>query len=310
MQHFMGRDGFYWFFGKVVDRNDPKTLGRVRVRVFGLHPDDETLVPNDHLPWAMPIMPITSAGVFGVGGMPVGVVEGSNVFGFFADGADAQIPFILGTIATGLGHEILSVIDTAKNALAKVTGATAPVQTLGQLSKSFVVKAGPLGQRLMKDLNINDFQAAAILGNLGHESSGVQCDLKEGGSTGPCWAPDTKNKGYGWAQWTNSRLNGFITFVANNFNGYDVTKNRATDDMNYAFLVHELTVGEKTASLTALKKTTNITQATTTFMNVFEKPNSKYAFLDRRLNYANQALASMNGTAVPTRSTGMNINNG
>jgi hypothetical protein len=61
---------------------------------------------------------------------------------------------------------------------------------------------------------------------------------------------------------------------------------------------------------TALKTTTNITQATTTFMNVFEKPNSKYAFLDRRLNYANQALASMNGTAVPTRSTGMNINNG
>lgn len=317
-KHFMGRDGFHWFFGKVVDRMDPKTLGRVRVRVFGIHPiepDDETLVPNEMLPWAFPIMPITSAGVFGVGSTPVGPVEGTYVFGFFADGADCQIPFVLGTVALGLGHEVLGVIDTVQNAFKKVADATLSVDGLGQLSKSFIVKSGPIGRRLMKDLGLNDFQAAAILGNLAHESGGVQCDIREGGSTGPCWPVNTPLKGYGWAQWTNTksgqgRLNQFVEFVKTNYNNYDITKDRATDDQNYAFLIYELTKGEKKSSIDALKKTTNITEATTVFMNKFEAPNAKYAALDKRINYANQALACMNGSSVPTRSTGMNIKNG
>ena len=54
MSHFIGLDGqFVWFFGQVVDRLDPLCLGRVRVRIFGLHPDDTSLVPNSDLPWAI-----------------------------------------------------------------------------------------------------------------------------------------------------------------------------------------------------------------------------------------------------------------
>lgn len=105
MQHFMGKDGFYWFFGKVVNRDDPLCLGRAKVRVFGIHPqDDNNLVQDEHLPWAMPIQPIYSAGIFGVGHSPVGLLPGSIVFGFFADGSDAQVPFILGTVAGGIEH--------------------------------------------------------------------------------------------------------------------------------------------------------------------------------------------------------------
>ena len=313
--HFIGMDGFCWFFGRVVDRHDPLCLGRVRVRVFGIHPEDENIVPNSDLPWAMPIQDIGSAGVFGIGKSPVGPIEGTIVFGFFADGRDCQIPFVLGTVATGAAHFVLSTVDTVKTLLES----TKPVESLGQLSKAFAVKAGPIGTRLMKDLNIQDFQAAAILGNLGLESSGVQPDLREGGAKGPCWEYGTSLKGYGWAQWTNpknvksgskGRMDKFIDFVKENFNGYDITKFAAIDDHNYAFLIYELTKGEKKASLAALKNTTTLTDATTVFMNKFEAPNAAYAHLDRRLNYAEQALASMKGTSVPTRSTGKNITGG
>lgn len=108
----MGRDGFYWFFGRVVDRNDNLGLGRVRVRVFGIHPEDTTLVPDEDLPWAIPIQPVTSAGIFGVGSSPTGLLVGSYVFGFFADGQDAQIPVVIGSVASSLGHYAMQAIDT------------------------------------------------------------------------------------------------------------------------------------------------------------------------------------------------------
>ena len=37
MKNFMGKDGFVWFVGVVEDRNDPKKVGRVRVRCLGYH---------------------------------------------------------------------------------------------------------------------------------------------------------------------------------------------------------------------------------------------------------------------------------
>ncbi len=90
---------FKWFFGVVEDREDPKKLGRVRVRVHNLHTDNKVMIPTDTLPWAMIIMSPTSAGIKEVGISPTGIMVGSTVFGFFADGDQAQMPMILGTIA-------------------------------------------------------------------------------------------------------------------------------------------------------------------------------------------------------------------
>lgn len=90
---------FKWFFGIVEDREDPKMLGRVRVRVHNLHTPDKAQLPTDLLPWATIIMAPTSAGIREVGTSPTGLMVGSTVFGFFADGEMAQVPMILGTIA-------------------------------------------------------------------------------------------------------------------------------------------------------------------------------------------------------------------
>ena len=98
MQNFMGKDGFQWFVGVVEDRQDPKKLGRVRVRCLGYHSENISDLPTSSLPWAHPMNPVTSATVSGVGQTPLGVVEGTWVVGFFQDGADAQQPIIIGTL--------------------------------------------------------------------------------------------------------------------------------------------------------------------------------------------------------------------
>ena len=98
MKNFMGKDGFQWFVGVVEDRNDPKTLGRLRVRCLGYHTEDLTKLPTSDLPWAHVMNPITSATVSGIGQSPLGAVEGTWVVGFFTDGSDAQQPMIMGTL--------------------------------------------------------------------------------------------------------------------------------------------------------------------------------------------------------------------
>lgn len=91
---------FKWFFGIVEDREDPEKLGRVRVRAHNFHTTNKTELPTDMLPWAMIINSPLSAGIKEVGFSPTGLMVGSTVFGFFADGEDSQIPMILGTIAS------------------------------------------------------------------------------------------------------------------------------------------------------------------------------------------------------------------
>ena len=112
--HTMGEEGFRWFFGVVEDRDDPKKIGRVRVRIYNVHPftesgaPDKVNVPTDHLPWASVINSIVSAGILGVnsdgvGISPTGMMVDTTVFGFFADGNECQIPIILGTLAGIVG---------------------------------------------------------------------------------------------------------------------------------------------------------------------------------------------------------------
>jgi len=98
MNLFSGTEGLTWWQGIIEDVNDPEALGRVRVRIFGFHSDDKTKIPTDKLPWASPLMPITSAAIGGVGQSPTGALAGAWVMGFFRDGDTAQDPIIWGTI--------------------------------------------------------------------------------------------------------------------------------------------------------------------------------------------------------------------
>ena len=84
--------------GVVEDRQDPLMLGRCRVRVFGIHDINIQDIPTNDLPWAYPVMPLTSASISGIGDAPVGPVEGTHVVGFWRDGSSQQQPVMIGTL--------------------------------------------------------------------------------------------------------------------------------------------------------------------------------------------------------------------
>ena len=91
LSYFMGRDGFTWFIGVCEDRDDPKALGRIRVRCFGYHTDDLTKIPTQDLPWAHVMLPPTAqVGAFH------NIKPGDWVFGFFRDPDTLQQPVIMG----------------------------------------------------------------------------------------------------------------------------------------------------------------------------------------------------------------------
>lgn len=95
----MGFGNQVTFFGRVEDRDDPLKLGRVRVRIYGVHSEDTTLIPNETLPWAPCLQGIVSAATNKIGISPTGLLVGSTVFGIFLDGNYQQQPFVLGTYA-------------------------------------------------------------------------------------------------------------------------------------------------------------------------------------------------------------------
>lgn len=89
---------FYWWFGVVEDRDDPLRMGRCRVRIMGYHIDSKEILPTEDLPWAFPIMPANNPSISGTGTSSNGVVTGTWVVGFFADGSDGQHPMFFGTV--------------------------------------------------------------------------------------------------------------------------------------------------------------------------------------------------------------------
>jgi GH24 family phage-related lysozyme (muramidase) len=96
--------------GFVEDRDDPLMLGRVRVRVLGLHTHDKAILPTTDLPWAYKVQPTTSGAMNGIGSAPVGVVEGTCVVVQYAD-SDKQQPFVVGTIG-GIPSKNQTVLDS------------------------------------------------------------------------------------------------------------------------------------------------------------------------------------------------------
>jgi GH24 family phage-related lysozyme (muramidase) len=86
------------YYGVAESRDDdPKKLGRCKVRIVGLHSEDKVTLPTKDLPWAYPLMPVFSASMSGIGYSPTGIVEGTWCAITFRDEHN-QHPVIIGTI--------------------------------------------------------------------------------------------------------------------------------------------------------------------------------------------------------------------
>ncbi len=111
--HFLGKDGFIWWIGQVVDQtkwagNLPATPTkttkkqkgfdfRYKVRIMGYHTAAPSDLSDDDLPWASVMLPVT-AGTSGGARHTPQLRQGNFVYGFFMDGEDAQMPIIMGVI--------------------------------------------------------------------------------------------------------------------------------------------------------------------------------------------------------------------
>lgn len=90
--------GFRIWEGVVEDIADPEQLGRVRVRVLGLHTENLDDIPTDTLPWAMTIQPTNSPSSGGIGSSGTGLLNGAFVTLYFRDFPENQQPVIIGSL--------------------------------------------------------------------------------------------------------------------------------------------------------------------------------------------------------------------
>lgn len=123
------------------------------------------------------------------------------------------------------------------------------------LNHVFVSKAPRIMRTLMHNFGLTDFQAAAILGNIGHECAGF-LTLREMGQ------PPGKG-GYGWAQWTGPRREKFLAYCKQHKLDWRL------DAANEGYLLYELG-GDYKNVISHLKETKTLEQATEVFERLFE----------------------------------------
>lgn len=84
-----------WFVGRVISINDPLEMGRIKVRIVGIHDNRE--IRDGDLPWAQVVVPVTEGGSSGLGAS-TGIKEQAQVFGVFLDGVHSQLPLVVGSM--------------------------------------------------------------------------------------------------------------------------------------------------------------------------------------------------------------------
>lgn len=131
--------------------------------------------------------------------------------------------------------------------------------------------------RLSRDLQLTPQQAAGIVGQLGHESDGLQA-INEYQPAVP-----GSRGGFGWAQWTGPRRKQFEAFAADR--QMDVTDPEA----NYQYLVHELTNTPESRVVDRLRASPDAQAAGRVFTDQFLRPgvpayDSRASWTERALN--------------------------
>ena len=106
--NFLGKDGFRWWIGQVAPEKAQgdqinqigNTWGsRLKVRIYGYHPPNETELSNEDLPWAQVLLSPQGGSGKANRARSLRISPGDIVMGFFLDGDDAQLPVILGMFA-------------------------------------------------------------------------------------------------------------------------------------------------------------------------------------------------------------------
>ena len=279
-------DNARWFIGVATNNLDPLQLGRVQIRIFGIHSRRTIDIPNYALPWATVLQPNTAGGTSGIGMMPQ-ILPGAQVFGMFLDGETSQIPCILGVmpkveipseqqlakqqdkaIQYEIGYEAGQVDPRLARAagLTNIDNKTAMLIGTERVEQAF---------NFFKSRGYTDTQAAGMVGNLIAE---VGPDLPEHGPRGDGgqaagiaqWHPGRRRifeQVYGkpWQESTFSDQLQFIVWELNNSDSESGSLNKTAGDL--------------------LKQTNTVVMAATIFDEKYERSSGEAR--QKRINYAN-----------------------
>lgn len=133
----------------------------------------------------------------------------------------------------------------------------------GTAQDTFRAKAPGIMDRLMWDFPLQLDDAAAILGNFGHECAGFT-KLQE-------ISPVVKGSrgGFGWAMWTGPRRRAYEAYCKRN------NLDPASDQANYAFVFVELKGDEKHA-IPALRGAVGLANKVKAFEQAYERAGAKH----------------------------------
>lgn len=266
-----------WFVGKVVNHTgDPLQLGRVQVRIIGIHDNPE--IEYGVLPWATVMLPTTESGI--TYGRSPKLMTGAQVFGIFLDGKQSQLPMVLGSIPHILVPSSPNIIGN--NSPSSSTGANSPVSGSPPVggaapgpspeTNEAIRNAQGNGNTYEEQIfnffvNLAEYsnaQIAGILGNLYVESAGFAEDVILG------QRGDGSSKGIG--QWLSAgpydRWTPFLNWAG--VNGY----NPYTVDAQMRWVAVELDSTESRAK-TRLLKTSTPEHAAIEVMRYYERPEIK-----------------------------------
>ena len=134
---FLGAS-FNWWIGQIADDsywrdnivstkfNDKDSVPgwgrRYKVRIIGLHDQEEESISSDQLPWAQVMYPITAGGGQANAGATSALRQGNFVFGFFLDGDDQQVPVIMGVLGNNTQTALSTKIGTSKTNFTATSG--------------------------------------------------------------------------------------------------------------------------------------------------------------------------------------------
>lgn len=277
-----------WFVGVVVDINDPLQLGRVKVRIYGIHTGNQSDISHFDLPWAQVVTPITEGGSSGIGAN-TGIKPMALVFGLFMDGKNSQMPIIIGSLpkfetSSSQSPPVAPVDDPIRpsnNSLVATT--TLPAK---EIDDKYLAKYGTENkERAYKFFLSNEggslqtHQSAGIVGNLIVESNVDPNALNE---------PEGS---YGIAQWNPSanagnRKGKLETFCA------DPSRNLPVDSL-YAqllFINYELFVVPENFGLKPLQSSKSAEEAAEVFAKSYEKPKTGTGTIKKRKETAKGLL--------------------
>lgn len=260
-----------WFVGRVISIQDPLEMGRVKVRIVGIHDNPE--IRDGDLPWAQVIVPVTEGGSSGLGAS-TGIKEQAQVFGVFLDGVHSQLPLVVGSMpkfeadikerGTNIHQpKIPSHLDPAinKNLLPPEKVDSENLYGATNIEKAYnflITKEG---------CNLSPISAAGVLGNF-CEESGANANAGDINPVAVSGIPGENS--FGIAQWNPAPAAGNRLGALQEF--------AASLNFTYTSLYAQLLWTRKELTsfpylgYSELKRAESVKEATLIFMRKFERP--------------------------------------